>query len=316
MVQTNYLIAFSTTTMVKTTFSILITTKNRLADLVLTIDRIKHLLDRSDVDCVVFDDGSTDGTSEYVKQHFPNIQLHRNTVSKGYIFCRNKMLNETQADYAISLDDDAHFLTDSPLETISNYFEEHPKCGLQALRIFWGLDGPISTRTAEKSQAVQGFVGCAHVWRMTAWRYIPNYPEWFVFYGEENFASYHLFKNQWEVHYLPEVLVHHRVNLLMRKGQADYSVRLRRSLRSGWYLFFLFYPMRVIPRKMTYSLWMQFKKKVFQGDFKALIAIGLALLDLIWNVPRIIKNSNRLTQTEYEEYNQLPETKLYWNPEK
>ena len=61
---------------------------------------------------------------------------------------------------------------------------------------------------------------------------------------------------------------------------------------------------------------MQFKIKVFQGDFKALISIGLALFDLVWNARKIFKNSNRLTQKEYESYNQLPETQLYWQPEK
>ena len=302
--------------MVKTTFSILITTKNRLIDLAYTLDSIKYLLDRNDVKCVVFDDGSADGTSEYVRQNFPNIQLHSNAVSKGYIFCRNKMLNETKADYAISLDDDAHFLTDTPLEPIQNYFEDHPKCGLIALRIFWGLQEPFSKFSNEKPERVQGFVGCAHVWRMQAWRALPNYPEWFVFYGEENFASFQLFKKRWDIHYLPEVLVHHRVDIKARKQHKDYIERQRRSLRAGWYLFFMFYPYREIPRKMVYSLWIQFKYKVFQGDFKALLAIVLALLDLVWNTPTIIKKSNRLTQNDYEEYNQLPETKLYWQPEK
>lgn len=301
--------------MVKTTFSILITTKNRLTDLAFTLDSIKYMVDSNVVACVIFDDGSTDGTYDYVKQNFPKIQLQRNVVSKGYIFCRNKMLNETKADYAISLDDDAHFLTKNPLASIRNYFEEHPNCGLLALRIFWGLKEPVSKISNEKPDRVQGFVGCAHVWRMQTWREIPNYPEWFVFYGEENFASYQLFKNDKEVHYLPEVLVHHRVDIKARKNQADYTLRLRRSLRSGWYLFFLFYPYREIPRKMVYSLWIQFKYKVFKGDFKAFKAVVLALFDLIWNTPKIIKNINRLTQKEYQDYNQLPETKLYWNPE-
>jgi len=242
--------------------------------------------------------------------------VRRNAVSKGYIFCRNKMLNETNADFAISLDDDAHFLTENPLEIIYHHFIENPNCGLLALRIFWGLEEPKKTTTIEKSEQVQGFVGCAHVWRMQAWRTIPNYPEWFVFYGEENFASFQLFKANWEIHYLPEVLVNHRVDVKARKNNADYTVRLRRSLRSGWYLFFMFYPIKVIPRKMGYSLWMQFKLKVFKGDFKAMQAIVLALLDLVWNIPRIIKNSNRLTQKEYESYNQLLETRLYWQPEK
>jgi glycosyltransferase involved in cell wall biosynthesis len=297
-------------------FSILITTKNRLTDLAFTLHEIKYLLKEDGVECVVFDDGSTDGTYDYLKEKFPEVKLQRNAVSKGYIFCRNKMLNETLADYAISLDDDAHFLTENPLEFIRRHFEENSHCGLLALRIFWGLREPVSILTKENPNRVQGFVGCAHVWRMKAWSDIPHYPEWFVFYGEENFASYQLFKKNWEIHYLPGVLVHHRVDVKSRKNNADYAIRLRRSLCSGWYLFFLFYPLKRIPRKMGYSLWMQFKLKVFQGDFKALQAILLAVLDLIWNIPRILKNSNRLSEKEYKKYNELPETKIYWQPEK
>ncbi len=298
------------------TFSILISTKNRLIDLVFTLDKINHLLQQDTVECVVFDDGSTDGTFEFVKQNFPRIIIHRNEVSKGYMYCRNKMLNETLAVYAISLDDDAHFVTQNPLESIQKHFENNTNCGLLALRIFWSLQEPSAIVSNETSSQVQGFVGCAHAWRMSAWRDIPNYPEWFVFYGEENFASFQLFKNNWQVHYLPEVLVNHRVNLKSRKINSDYTLRLRRSLRSSWYLLFLFYPIITIPRKISYSIWMQLKSKVFEGDFKALQALILALLDLVCAIPRIIKNSRRLSKKEYDIYMTLPETKIYWQPEK
>ena len=65
---------------------------------------------------------------------------------------------------------------------------------------------------------------------------------------------------------------------------------------------------------MVYSLWIQFKLKVFKGDFKALQAIILAKFDLVWNMPRILINSNRLTLKEFDIYNRLPETKIYWQP--
>lgn len=300
--------------MTKALFSILITTKNRLPDLVYTLQRIQHLLEREDVVCVICDDGSQDGTSDYILQHYPNIILHTNVKSRGYLFCRNKMLNETKADYAISLDDDAHFITAGPLESIATYFEENPKVGLLGLRVFWSKEQPSETTSTEHAIRMKSFVGCGHVWRMTAWSAIPNYPEWFVFYGEEDFASYQLFKKQWEIHYLPEVLVHHRVDIKARKTQADYSIRLRRSLRSGWYLYFLFYPLKTIPRKMGYSLWMQFKLKVFRGDWKALQAILLGLFDLIMAIPKIIKNRNRLTLEEYAAYQQLEAARIFWRP--
>jgi hypothetical protein len=66
---------------------------------------------------------------------------------------------------------------------------------------------------------------------------------------------------------------------------------------------------------MTYSIWKQFQLKVFKGDFRALKAILLAMMDLVLNLGRIVKNSHRLSQKEYEAYKQLPETKLYWQPE-
>lgn len=295
--------------------SILITTKDRKKDLSFTLEKIYYLINTQSVECIVYDDGSSDGTYEFVIENYPTIIIKRNSVSKGLIYCRNEMLNSTQADYAISLDDDAHFITEYPLEAICNYFGENPKCGLIALRIFWGLSTPVSIISDEIPEQVQGFVGCGHVWRMSAWKSIPNYPAWFIFYGEENFASYHLFKKKWEVHYLPEVLVHHRVSLKSRKNNSDYTIRLRRSLRAGWFLYFLFDPLRLIPKKMAYSLWIQFKLKVLKGDFKAWLAIVLALFDLAWSMLLILKNRDSLSIKEYSNYQKLKATKIYWNPE-
>lgn len=296
-------------------FSILITTKNRLRELQITLDKITSLLHRNDVECIICDDGSSDNTSSFLKENYPQIQLIRNTESKGLIFSRNRLMSLVTSDFAISLDDDLNFLSENPLEIIEAYFQENPKCGLISFRIFWNKQEPSSIHSNQKALRVQSFAGGAHVWHMSAWKVIPEYPSWFVFYGEEDFASYHLFKKNIEIHYVPQVLTHHRVDIKGRKKDVDYVERLRRSLRAGWFLFFLFSPWSTIPRKMVYSLYMQFKLKVFKGDFKALRAIILALTDLVINSPRIAKNSNRLTLEEYNSYTKLPYTKLYWKPE-
>nr|WP_315149652.1 glycosyltransferase family 2 protein [uncultured Flavobacterium sp.] len=298
------------------TFSILITTKNRKNDLAFTLDKIQYLLDRKDVVCIICDDGSTDDTALFLANDYPEIRLIQNPKSQGLIYSRNRLMGLVTTEFAISLDDDLHFITSYPLEIISDFFEQNEHAAVLSFRIFWSKEEPKITETKEKSIPMQSYAGGAHAFRMKAWHDIPDYPSWFVFYGEENFASYQLFKKKWQVHYLPEVLVNHRVDIKARKQHKDYVQRQRRSLRSGWYLFFLFYPFKEIPRKMAYSIWMQCKLKVFKGDFKALQAILLALFDLLWNSPKIIKNSNRLTQKEYESCNQLPETQLYWQPEK
>ena len=198
-------------------FSILITTKDRKNDLAFTLSKIQYLLNREDVECLICDDASTDGTFKFVHDNYPKIQLIQNVKSKGLIYSRNRLMALVTTEFAISIDDDLHFVTQYPLEIIQKAFSENPKVGLFSFRIFWDLDEPVITKSDEVLHRMQSFAGGANVWRMKAWRDIPEYPAWFVFYGEEDFASYQLFKKNWEVYYLPEVLVNHRVNIKTRK---------------------------------------------------------------------------------------------------
>jgi len=298
----------------KPKISILISTKNRCEDLVFTIGKIKHLINEN-VSCVIFDDGSTDDTSEKVKAQFPEVILLQNKISKGYIYCRNKMLNETNADFAISLDDDAHFLIENPVEIIENHFQANPNCGLMAARIFWGKETIPYSENVENRQTVKSYIGCGHVWRMNAWRDIPNYPEWFEFYGEENFASLQLFKKKWQVHYVPELFVQHRVDMKERaKSAKNIAFRYRRSIRADWYNYFMFFPISKIPRKLGYSIWMQCKNKIFKGNLKIVSPLLMAIFDLFISIPKLIANRNPLTSEEYENYLKLNEAKIYWKP--
>ena len=297
-------------------FSILISTKNRVDDLLYTLNKTNHLFNNN-LNCKIIDDGSADKSFEKIQEKFPKIEVSRNEKSKGYMFCRNKMLNETDADFCISLDDDANILSENPIEIIEDYFNKNPKCGVIAARIYWSDNEPASIYTDEKSQIVQSFVGCGHVWRMKAWHAIPNYPEWFEFYGEENFASKQLYKKGWEVHYVPQLLVHHRVNLKNRSiTNKDSSIRYKNALRADWYNYLLFLPFSKMLRKFAYSVWIQLKSKVFKGNFKVLKSIFFVKIDILKNFSNIIKNRNSFTQKEYKDFYQLKPAKIFWKPEK
>lgn len=298
------------------TFTLIITTKNRLEDLKFTLQQIQALLELPQVSCIICDDGSNDGTWEYLQNNHPNILLLRHEKSLGLIASRNELMSLVRTQYAISIDDDLHFLSDNPLQAIHAYFEEHPQCGLVGFRIFWGKQPPSSEQTADVPLRMRSFAGGAHAWRMSAWQRVSGYPEWFIFHGEEDFAAYELFKKNIEIHYLPSVLVHHRVDLKERKKQADYALRLRRSLRSGWSLYLMFFPLERIPRLMAYSVWMQLKLRIFKGDFRALKALVMAGLDLIVFLPKIYKNARRLTAQEYAAFEKIEPIRLYWKPEK
>ena len=295
-------------------FSILITTKNRLDDLKITLQKTKQLISDQSVECIICDDGSTDGTYNFITENYPKIQVFRHKKSKGLIYSRNQLLKKTKATYAISLDDDSNFLTTDVLKHFENYFDKYEKCAVLALRVFWNKKPPLTLNSKDKATRVNGFVGCGHVWRMEAWNEVPDYPSWFIFYGEEDYASFQLYKKGWEIWYIPKVLVHHRVNVTERKHQTDYTLRLRRSLRSGWYLYFLFYPKQLIFKRWFSSFYSQLKRKVFKGDIKAFVALCQATGDLLINLPRLFKNCNRLTPKEYKEFVKLPLAKIYWKP--
>ncbi|PHR74596.1 MAG: glycosyl transferase [Lutibacter sp.] len=295
-------------------FTLLIPTKNRLTELRFTLKKLQFILENPLVDCIICDDGSTDGTSEYLTENHPNIKVIRNRSSKGIHAVRNKLLSLVKTPFALSIDDDAHFITEDVLKNIEEYFKNNEKVGLVSFRAFWSLKEPLSTNTIEKPVRVKSFGAVGFAMRMKTWNEIPKLLEWFKFYGEEDFIAFQLFKKGWKIDYLPEVLVHHRVDVKSRKNDKDYRLRLRRSLRSGWYLYFLFYPLKEIPRRFFYTLWMQLKLKVFKGDFKALIAIIQALFDVILNIPRLYKNSNRLTNNEFDAYQKIADAKIYWKP--
>lgn len=295
-------------------FSILITTKNRLSDLKETLSRLTNLIQNNTIECIICDDGSTDGTSTFIETHYKSIQLIRNPRSKGLIFSRNRLLNLTEAKYAITLDDDAHLVSQEPLEKIEQFFKTNQTCAVIAFRIFWGKTLPENLNHSLFNTRVKGFVGCGHVWRMDAWKSIPNYLDWFVFYGEEEYAGYYLFKKNWEVWFVPDILVHHRVDVKARKKDNDYQWRLRYSLRSGWYLYILFYPLSYIPKKLAYTLWMQLKLKVFKGDVKVILPILYALIDLLINFPRLLSHSDRFKKIELKKFHELSPTMIYWKP--
>lgn len=297
-------------------FAIHISTKNRIEDLKITLQNIQPLLENPKVACVVFDDGSTDGTSQWVNEHFPQIEVLRNPTSKGYLYCRNQMLQASTADVAISLDDDAHFLTSNVLETIENHFTQNKTCGVIAFRILWSKTIPATTTTTAVVEHVKSFVGCGHAWLLKAWQSVPNYPEWYEFYGEENFASLQLFKKGYTVEYLPSILVMHRVELKKRtQTNQDFEFRYRRAIRADWYNFFLFYPLNVAVKLFLYSIFMQLKK-IIKGEFKLIKPLLLAKIDLVLKMNKILKNRNPLTQTEFKNYTKQSESKLFWNPNK
>jgi glycosyltransferase involved in cell wall biosynthesis len=295
--------------------SLLIATRNRLPLLKETLLKSKFLIEDERVECIILDDHSNDGTYNYIKEEYPEIKLIRTQSSKGILHARNLLYKEVKTPIAITLDDDTNFAHPIDIDEITNYFKDNPNCAVMAFRIYWGEKNPTQIKSKSSAYPVKSFGAGAHAINIKYWKKIPKLPEWFRFYGEEDYMSLHFLQKGFFVHYTPLFLVHHRTNLKDRKKDNDYIHRMRMSLRAGWYIYFIFYPKEFLFRKMLYSIWMQFKLKILRGNISALKAVLLAIGDLAINMSRLQKERTAFTIAEYEKFKSLPDAKLYWKPE-
>ncbi|HCG7972808.1 TPA: glycosyltransferase [Vibrio parahaemolyticus] len=92
--------------------SVYIPTKNRLSLLKRAIESVKEQT-YSRVELIIVDDGSTDGTIEYLNQiKSDSIKFILNNTSKGAPYCRNLAIKLAKGRYITGLDDDDWFTND------------------------------------------------------------------------------------------------------------------------------------------------------------------------------------------------------------
>ena len=82
-------------------FSIVITTRNRLKDLKITLNSLKLLINRVDVELLLCDDASTDGTTCFLKSYY-SFNTIFNDKPRGLIYNRNVLNNLAKGKYIIS----------------------------------------------------------------------------------------------------------------------------------------------------------------------------------------------------------------------
>lgn len=112
------------------TTSIIITTKNRCDELRRAVRSAVGQLCCSEV--LVFDDGSSDGTSQMIRTEFPSVRLERVKQSLGIVSARNRAIESAKGDVVITIDDDCVFSsTDTVVRTVADF--DAPKVGAVAI---------------------------------------------------------------------------------------------------------------------------------------------------------------------------------------
>jgi glycosyltransferase involved in cell wall biosynthesis len=165
--------------------SIVITTKNRKEDLRCALKSC--LFQTVQPEIIVMDDGSTDGTSEMVKNEFPSVLLYSFYESRGYIIRRNEGAAMATGDILFSIDDDAEFSTTSVLEQTIMGFSD-PNIGAIAIPYIEPHKAALVLQKAPDKYNVwltDRFIGTAHALRRKIFLKMEGYRESLVHQGEE-----------------------------------------------------------------------------------------------------------------------------------
>jgi GT2 family glycosyltransferase len=162
----------------------------------------------------VYDDNSTDGTRELVTK-YPTVHWTFGNTNRGYLYARNKLMREANADYFCSLDDDSWFTADHDLSAAVTFLDEHPEVSAVAFDIL-SLDRPHRAPLGSPIETAN-FIGCGHVLRLAHVQEVGYYESNPGSYGgEEKDLCIRLIDRGYKVFKLPGVHVWHEKTSIAR----------------------------------------------------------------------------------------------------
>jgi glycosyltransferase involved in cell wall biosynthesis len=165
--------------------TVVITTKNRLEDLRKAV--ISAMTQTARPEILVMDDGSTDGTAEFISREYPAVRLHRDKQSRGYIVQRNAAARLAAGRIIFSIDDDAIFSSPQVVEQTLREFD-HARVGAVAIPF---ADINRSPEIRQKSPdrngiyAAYAYIGTAHALRKNLFLGLGGYRELLIHQSEE-----------------------------------------------------------------------------------------------------------------------------------
>jgi GT2 family glycosyltransferase len=124
------------------------------------------IADASFANVVVSDNGSTDGSADFLRTRYPGrLQIVENRSNLGFAAACNRAFAATSAPYAFLLNPDAE-LKPGALAAIVDFLDAHPLCGIAGSRIY-NYDGSIQESCGEFDTWTGAFL------RSSAWGELP-----------------------------------------------------------------------------------------------------------------------------------------------
>lgn len=231
--------------------SVVIATRNRVSELLTSLEHLRKLPEQPHI--VVVDNASTDGSSDAVRDSYPEVEvvtLSENLGGAG----RNVGVQRVDTPYVAFSDDDSWWSPGS-LARAADLLDEHPPLGVLAARILVGpqekrdpicdemAHSPLTGNPEMPGPPVRGFLGCAVVMRRSSYLEVGGYNTRIHIGGEEELLAADLAAAGWELVYVDEITAHHHPSRI-----RDAVERRRAGIRNALWFTWMRRPLSTVVR--------------------------------------------------------------------
>lgn len=214
--------------------SVVITTKNRRDEL---RGAVESALSQSvPAEVLVMDDGSTDGSSEMMRNEYPSVRLESSDRSFGLIVQRNRAARLAAAGIIFSIDDDAFFTSPYTVEQTLAEFDD-PRVGAVAIPFTEPRKSPVvhqRSPSAGRIFVTDTFIGTAHALRRDLFLSLGGYRESLVHQGEESDFCLRMLEAGYVVRLGSADLIHHMESPLRDRRRMIFYGR-RNDVLFAWH---------------------------------------------------------------------------------
>jgi GT2 family glycosyltransferase len=283
------------------TFSVMITTKNRAADLRRTLG-VLCTLNPAPLEVLITADGCTDDTVATVRRELPAARLIINEVGRGSVASRDRMMREAHGDLVLALDDDSYPEQPDCLARIAPLFKKKPKLAIAHFPQRTD-EYPATLTQTDFGPAIptRSFANSGAVLRRSVYLELPGFePEFFHMYEEPDYGLQCVGAG-YEVLYTPVVTIRHHYS-----GQTRSELRNHhRHSRNEFWSVLLRCPFPQFIGLIFYRIISQFRYACKRGP-------GWVIREPVWwwqvlaGIPFCLRHRRPIAWARYRCWLQLP----------